>query len=178
VTHTLPRALVLAALGAAIGVAANAARRDGIRPASFAPAATCEGQSPAPALISPAEAASLCGRPDVVIADARTPARFAEGHVAGAVHLPCQGDTQATVLALDRLRGHHTVIVYGDSTGEAQAVAASIVHRQPTLDVRVLAGGFPAWSQAGQACASGPCESCDEPSLPAALPATTTAAPP
>jgi len=171
VTHTMPRAMAIAVLGALVGVGFNAVRRDGIRPSSFAPPAVCDGESQKQAgLISPAEAASLCGRTDVLVADARTPARFAEGHVAGAVHLPCQGDADATVLALDRLRGHHTVIVYGDSTSEAQAVAASILRREPALDVRVLAGGFPAWSQAGQACASGPCESCE-----VTLPATSTA---
>ena len=49
-------------------------------------------------------------------------------------------------------------MVYGDSTEEALPVAEELRRRgdRPGLRVAVLAGGFPAWSQAGLACSSGP----------------------
>ncbi len=84
------------------------------------------------------------------------------GHVAGAVHLPCASSRIAANAALDRLVGKETLVVYGDSTEEAMPVAEELRRRgeRPGLRVAVLAGGFPAWSQAGLACSSGPCADC------------------
>jgi 3-mercaptopyruvate sulfurtransferase SseA len=161
---TVGRAALLVALGASLGLAANASRKDGIRLSGFQPAATCEAgeAAAAPSTISPAEAATMCGRSDVVVFDARSPARFAEGHVAGAIHLPCGADGRTAADGIGHTTGARTIIVYGDSTAEAQPVAQSLLRRDARLDVRVLDGGFPAWMAAGQACASGPCDSCTE----------------
>jgi rhodanese-related sulfurtransferase len=158
------RAALLVALGASLGLAANVARKDGVRLFGFQAAATCEAGEAvaAPSLISPAAAAAMCGRSDVVVFDARTPARFAEGHVAGAIHLPCGADGRAAADGIGHTTSARTVIVYGDSTAEAQPVAQALLRRDAHLDVRVLEGGFPAWAAAGQACASGPCDTCTE----------------
>lgn len=159
---TLARALALVLSGALLGLAVNSARPGGIRFASFETPAMCDQAEAkgAPLELDPAEASSLCGRPDVVVADTRAAERFAEGHVAGAIHLPCDAEGQVASDALSHLEGAHTILVYGDDTASALPVAASLRRRIHHGDVRVLRGGFAAWSHAGLACASGPCEEC------------------
>lgn len=159
---TLARAVVLIGVGAGLGFAVNAARPGGLRFARYAPPTECSGAEAAhaPALLAPADAARLCGQPDVVIADARSAAAYAEGHVAGAVHLPCDANGQAAVEALAHFDRARSIVVYGDSTDDARPVADSLQRRHPGARVAVLAGGFRAWSSAGLACASGPCDEC------------------
>ena len=164
---TLLRAIVLVVAGAALGLAGNAARPHGLRIAAFAPPTECtgaaaEGGALAPTVMSPAEASGLCGAANVVIADTRPANAFAEGHVAGAVHLPCDAGGQSAVDALARFSHAQTILVYGASTDDARPVADSLQRRHPDVRVAILDGGFPAWSQAGLACASGPCEECKQ----------------
>jgi rhodanese-related sulfurtransferase len=161
---TALRALVLVVAGAVLGLVGNAARpRGGLKVTAFAPASQCssgEAGVTGPAVMSPAEAAALCGQPNVVIADARPAAQFAEGHVAGAVHLPCDAGGQVAVDALSHFARAHTIVVYGASTEDARPVADSLQRRHPSVRVAVLGGGFGAWAAAGLACASGPCDEC------------------
>ena len=161
---TVIRALVLVVAGAVLGVVGNAARPHGLRVSSFAPPTECaggeHGSAPAPTLMSPSEAQGLCGQPNVVIADTRPANAFAEGHVAGAVHLPCDAGGSSAVEALSHFSHAHTIVVYGGSTEEARPVAEALQHRHPDVKVAVLDGGFAAWSSAGLACASGPCDEC------------------
>ena len=162
---TVIRALVLVVAGAALGFAGNAARPHGLRVATFTPPTECSGGehgAPSPALMSPAEAQALCGQPNVVIADARSESAFAEGHVAGAVHLPCDAGGKTAVDALAHFSRAQTIVVYGASTDDARPVAESLQRRHADVKVAVLDGGFAAWSQAGLACASGPCAECKE----------------
>jgi rhodanese-related sulfurtransferase len=164
------RLAVLLAAGAALGLLVNLAHPRAVRFASFAPPRVCgagaeHAGAPAPPaveLLSLAQVATLCGDPRAMVADARSAERFAEGHVAGAIHLPCASSRVAATAALDRLVGKETLVVYGDSTEEALPVAEELRRRgdRPGLRVAVLAGGFPAWSQAGLACSSGPCADC------------------
>jgi len=164
------RLAVLLAAGAALGLLVNLVHPRAVRFATFAPPRVCSAgaeQAGAPAppaveLLSLAQVASLCGDPRAMVADARSAERFAEGHVAGAIHLPCASSRLAATAALDRLAGKETLVVYGDSTEEAMPVAEELRRRgdRPGLRVAVLAGGFPAWSQAGLACSSGPCADC------------------
>jgi 3-mercaptopyruvate sulfurtransferase SseA len=164
------RLAVLLAGGAALGLLINLAHPRAVRLASFAPPRVCSAGGeqasattpPVVELLSLAQVASLCGDPRALVADARSAARFAEGHVAGAIHLPCASSRIAASAALDRLVGKETLVVYGDSTEEALPVAEELRRRgdRPGLRVAVLAGGFPAWSQAGLACSSGPCADC------------------
>ena len=166
------RLAVLLAGGAALGLLVNLVHPRAVHFASFAPPRVCsagaehEGAPAAPAveLLSLAQVASLCGDPRAMVADARSAERFAEGHVAGAIHLPCASSQVAASAALDRLVGKETLVVYGDSTEEAMPVAEELRRRgdRPGLRVAVLAGGFPAWSQAGLACSSGPCADCGD----------------
>ena len=165
----LARTGVLLALGVGLGVAVNALRHDGIEPRSFQAAVTCPEAAPLVtasgiSVLPPAEAARLCGDPGVVIADVRPADRFAAGHVAGAVHLPCAASGDASSGALAQVGGAHTVVIYGDSTDEATPVARALRQRvsDPSVKVVVIKGGFAEWDRAGLACSSGPCPDCRE----------------
>jgi 3-mercaptopyruvate sulfurtransferase SseA len=160
------RALALIAIGSGLGLLANAVRPDGVALRGYAPPSTCAAgvSHPAVEVLPPAEAVRLCGDPGVLVADARSPARFAAGHVAAAVHLPCAAKEAEASSVVSRIQEKHTLIVYGDTTDEARPVAADLRRRmgRPDLRVVVLAGGFPAWSRAGLACSSGACPDCKE----------------
>lgn len=156
------RAVVLVVAGALFGLGGNALRPHGIHVVSWSPPTQCTGAegAAAPTVMSPREAASLCGQPDVVIADTRSAAAFAEGHVAGAVHLPCSAGGPTASEALGHFTRAQTILVYGTSTAEARPVAETLQQRHPGVRVAILDGGFAAWESAGLACASGPCNEC------------------
>jgi 3-mercaptopyruvate sulfurtransferase SseA len=170
------RACCLLGTGIALGLLVNVLHPRGVRFASFAPPTTCtqSGAEPAAApvveappieVLSLAQVASLCGDPRALVADARSAAEFAEGHVTGAIHLPCASSRLTASAALDLLAGKETLVVYGDETADALPVAEEMRRRRgrPDLRVAVLAGGFPAWNRAGLACSSGPCADCGTP---------------
>jgi rhodanese-related sulfurtransferase len=167
-TPLLARTGVLMVLGVGLGAAVNAVRSDGLRPAAFVAVTTCTSGAGALdtgiSVLPPTEAVRLCGDPGVVIADVRPADRFAAGHVAGAVHLPCASSSDAASGPLARVGGAHTVVIYGDSTDEATPVARSLRQRlaDPAAKVVVIAGGFAEWDRAGLACSSGPCPDCRE----------------
>jgi 3-mercaptopyruvate sulfurtransferase SseA len=162
----LARTVVLLVIGAAVGLGGNAVRKDGISLRSYSPPASCEGAKGGPLVqvLPPGQAVRLCGDSGVMVADARPPQRFAEGHVADAVHLPCAAPNADASAVVARLAHKHTLIVYGDTTEEARPVAEDLRRRVGRGDLRivVLEGGFPAWSKAGLACSSGPCPECTE----------------
>lgn len=112
-----------------------------------------------PAEVEPAEVLPFCNRPGVVLADARSAALFANGHVAGALHVPCTaGPLSAEKRAA--LADARTIIVIGESTSAALTAAEALRPYAPEARLQVLRGGFKAWEDAGFACASGPCEEC------------------
>src|SRR4051812_15601956 len=94
---TIARACALVLCASGLGVAVNAGRKDGLSLRSFAVATSCAAGAAAPGgagavpatVLAPTEAMRLCGDPGVLVADVRSPERFAAGHVTGAVHLPC-----------------------------------------------------------------------------------------
>src|SRR5438093_4681748 len=141
---SLVRAVVLVVAGAACGLAVNAVRKDGVRLASFAPPTMCADEGAAPEELPPGDAVALCGAPNAIIADARAESRFAEGHVAGAIHLPCDAAGAVAEGVLARLQAARTVLVYGESTDDAKPVAHSLKRRLPGVRVAVLRGGFAA----------------------------------
>lgn len=166
----MARLAVLLAAGMALGLLVNLAHPRAVRFATFAPPRACAAAPdhavaatpPAVEVLSMAQVASLCGDPRAMVADARPANRFAEGHISGAIHLPCASSRVAASAALDRLAGKETLVVYGDGTDDALPVAEELRRRgdRPGLRVAVLAGGFRAWEQAGLACSSGPCADC------------------
>src|SRR5262249_35927647 len=116
------RSLGLVAGGALVGLGLNAARPGGVALTSFQPDVACSGTShhePAIDEMDPRAASALCGRPGVVFADTRTAARYAEGHVADALHLPCDGAAADSLFR--KLSAAETVVVYGDSSDDTHA---------------------------------------------------------
>jgi rhodanese-related sulfurtransferase len=158
------RTLALAGAGLLLGLLANALRPDGVALRPLPEPVACEGESTGPRVLAPQEASLLCHSGGVVIADARSAARYTEGHIASAIHLPCDAAGRVASDAVAHFEGAKTVVVYGDSTREAQPVAASLWRRleKTGADVVVLEGGFRAWEAAGLACVSGPCADCKE----------------
>jgi 3-mercaptopyruvate sulfurtransferase SseA len=159
------RTLILLLAGAALGLGVNAIRRDGVRLRGYsAPVACAAPHPPSVEVLPPGQAVRLCGDPGVVVLDARPPRRFAEGHVAAAVHLPCAAPVDEASTVVSRLDGKQTLLVYGDTTEEGRPVAEELRRRIGRADLRVvvLEGGFPAWDKAGLACSSGPCPDCKE----------------
>jgi rhodanese-related sulfurtransferase len=159
------RASILLAAGSAAGFVVNMVRSDGVDTNAL-PAAVCTAE---PALssirtVSVKDAQALCQSGRVLVADARTVARFAEGHIAGAVHLPCAASGEVSNALPQLLDDVEHVLVYGDGTEDATEVAKGIVKKRTRgdLDVMVLRGGFSAWFEAGLACQSGPCPACLE----------------
>ncbi|MBI5497380.1 MAG: rhodanese-like domain-containing protein [Deltaproteobacteria bacterium] len=155
----LVRALILVAAGAVAGLVGNAVRPDRVALLGFTTPTTCEGAEAGVREVSVTEGQALCGTPGLVFADARSAESYARGHVAGAVHLPCDAKGRGAVDAIAQLDEGTTVLVYGDSTEAARAVADSLARRS-RRPVLLLQGGFPAWDSGGGACASGACEAC------------------
>lgn len=160
---SLRRASVLVLGGAVVGLGVNVARPSGVPFRGFEVPAVCSAAAEpvAPVVeMEPREASSLCGRACVIFADTRPEARFTEGHVADAVHLPCDATAQGADVAMRRLDHKQTIIVYGDSSDDGRAVAETLRRFGLQGDLRVLRGGFAAWEREGLACVSGPCRDC------------------
>lgn len=157
------RAGAIVICGALLGLLLNTVRAQPLDLRGPAGATACEGPGHEPTLLQAREAAQLCAKNNVLIADARSATDFAAGHVAGAIHLPCDASGNALGNALAHVNGHRVVIVYGATTEEAVAVARSIARQLREDDaptIYALEGGFAAWERAGEACASGPCDGC------------------
>lgn len=158
----LLRAAGLVLGGALAGLGLNAARPAGVALIDFNPPTACSaahGEEPV-VEVAAREASRLCGQPGVLFADTRSAAQFAEGHVADAVHLPCDASAVGAEGALRKLDPAQTIIVYGESSDAGRAVAETLRRRGLKAELRVLAGGFRAWEAEGLACASGPCRDC------------------
>lgn len=159
------RAAVLVAAGALLGWSFNALRPHGIPFASYVAPAVCSGapESPEIRVLPPEQAARLCGDSRTLVADVRGAQAFAEGHVAGAVHIPCTGSLADVEHVRARLQGKEALVIYGESEDQARQVAHDLAGRmhRPELSISIIAGGWRAWFDAGLACASGPCNDCE-----------------
>ncbi len=167
-TTLVTRAFALVALGAALGLGFNAVRSDGVA-LDFAAPVVC-GLDDGPATLREIEvlganaAATLCSEVPALIIDARKASAFAQGHIAGALHLPCSASDDAARVAESGLGEGRLLLVYANSTEEAMLVARELQKRLASPDQRiaVLDGGFAAWRDANLACASGGCPQCGE----------------
>lgn len=151
------RAVILLVAGIGLGLAVNAVRPDGV---SFEPrqvVVSCEVDESTILELSARDAAVICAEPGTIIVDVRPEREFVVGHIPGAIHLPCQADRLGGDLT-SLMASAQRVLVYSRDTAGAYQVALSLVQRN--YPVRVLAGGYPQWEAAGQACTSGPCETC------------------
>ena len=157
----LLQALLVAALGAVVGLGANASSPRPVplrQPVHAKAETTCEGVP----RIEVAEALALCDGCRAVFVDARAPDAYAAGHVIGAVHLPPAGHPDAArVLAV--LRAAPLVIVYDAdaSCTLADEVAARLMG-EGIARVRVLSGAWPGWEAAKGPGVSGACGECTQ----------------
>lgn len=90
------------------------------------------------------------GKPDFVLADVRSPAAYAQGHIAGAISLPHATIEKGTLAAATRGRSSGTVfVVYcaGPHCNGAQRAAIRLAKLgQP---VKLMIGGITGWLDEG-----------------------------
>ncbi len=165
IVNAVPRALLLFAFAAVSGWFTNRLRAEPIALRKYEAPTQCSeaATSPTSSVMAAQAVGALCGRDDVLFADARDEAQFELGHVTGAVHLACTSSRGDVSQLLGQLGGKHTLVVYGKSTDEARQVADGILRQTKRRDlaVIVLDGGFAAWRDTGLACSSGACENCN-----------------
>lgn len=172
------RCLILACASVLLGVVGNALHPAGLALSGevrslaeqgqcSAPEAGGGGHGPGadapptlqPTLLPPREAAALRGQSGVVFGDLRPPARYALGHIAGAVHLPCAGSLGQAALA--KLPRRARLVLY-DEDGKSPELptAAATALLRGVAEVIIIDGGFAGWTAAGLPAESGPCEGC------------------
>lgn len=160
------RAMLLAAAAMLGGLVANRFRHEPLALKTYEPPTQCSeaSETRAASVMSAQAVSALCGRDDVLFADARDEELFALGHVTGATHLACTSSRGDVGQLFGQLKGKLTLVVYGNSTDEARAVADGLLRqtKRRDLSIIVLQGGFAAWRDSGLACSSGTCESCNE----------------
>jgi rhodanese-related sulfurtransferase len=155
------KALVLAVVGALLGLGVNAVRARGLPfvARSFDYQITCEEATVASAnrTLAPAEAAKLRAGKDVAVIDIRSAEAYAAGHVAGAQSLPVSSVMPTDPAKLAALKGYRIVIVYdeGEELGRAEEFAGEL-KTAGVKDVRFLGGGYKAWAAASQPATKGP----------------------
>lgn len=93
--------------------------------------------------VDPAGLAALLARDAVTLIDVRNGDEWAEGHIAGAVHIPL-GRLEERLDEVDTSRP----VVVQCRTGSRSSIAASLLQARGVADVRNLAGGIVAWENA------------------------------
>ncbi len=145
----IPAILVLAG---SIAIATNQWRATGIPlvgnwsiEARFSDAA---GES---LIVTLEEARRLFGYGAALFVDARALGPYAEGHIAGAVHLPWEDAEPAFNRAMPRLlEGPQTIITYCDGeTCDLSHQMALFLQQMGFEDVRILVNGWSVWREAG-----------------------------
>ena len=101
---------------------------------------------PAPERVSVAEFATVISQPGVQIIDVRTPAEFADGHIAGAVNIPVQQPDFIERIA--RLDPKTTYAVYCRS-GHRSKTAVAQMQGAGLMRIYELAEGTNGWTAAG-----------------------------
>ena len=170
---------VLAALGSAVGLGANAlsphpaalgrqvlsAAEAGGGSCAMPPSTT---SFPAPwkaPRISVEEAKGLCTACLAGFVDARGAHEFAHGHIANAIHLPPVGHPDEAA-AVAGLRAFPLVVVYdGEYSCAVANDVATRLRRSGLADVRVLTGAWPGWVAAQGPAAAGMCGVCGIPGI-------------
>lgn len=99
------------------------------------------------------EFAAAAERPGVVLIDVRTPAEFAEGHLAGAVNLDIGAPDFADAVAGLRLDGSYAVYC---RSGNRSAQALAVMRSSGIEDAVHLDGGIGAWAGAGRPLVTAP----------------------
>lgn len=168
------RVAILLGGGALCGFAGNAVHPGGLRLTqpvwSQAETGQCSGPThqggapptptlEAPAWISVQQALALRGAPGLVIGDLRPPREYAQGHIAGAVHLPCSGALGQE--AFSKIPSGGKLLLYdadGQSPQLQQAATTALI--RGLSKVYLLQGGFVGWTLAALPAESGTCDRC------------------
>lgn len=133
----------------ALGLLAAAATASLVGCSSPAPASSAAASgavAQGPETLDAAGFAALVARPGTVVLDVRTPAEYAEAHLANAVNIDVNASDFATRVAqLDKTK---TYAVYCRS-GNRSATALGIMKKAGFTQVQHLGGGISAWTSAG-----------------------------
>ncbi len=170
----MKRTLLLLLSGLGLGVLGNAVHpqglplaqpvyalaEQGLCTADSHPGTAPAAKAPAPAEpISPEQVQAL-RTSGVVFGDLRPARQYAEGHIAGALHLPCTGSLGQE--ALRHLPQGGRLLIYDADGRSADLATAAATAAQRGLQVYTLTGGFSAWLRAGLPAESGSCEKCGQ----------------
>ena len=148
--------------------------------------AGAQGYPNADLLVEPSWLAARLGAGELLVVDARDPARHEEAHVPGAVSVPVDAvvttvdgvpfeldlDGAVDALRAAGLRSDHTVVIYDDLGMMDAARLFWTLEYLGVEEVRVMNGGWDAWREAGGPVESGPVatgRSAFEPRVEAAL---------
>lgn len=83
-----------------------------------------------------------------VLVDVRTPAEFAEGHIAGAVNIPLD-QLEARLPEVQALQGRGEIVLYCRS-GRRSAQAAGVLEARGLTGLLHLDGDIQGWQAAGE----------------------------
>jgi rhodanese-related sulfurtransferase len=152
------QAVVLAALGAALGIVGNTARTDGIALVGHWPDATTPPCSTY-ALIAPPDAppcltlddvVQVHGQSGVVFLDGRESVDYDDGHIRGAVSLPFYEAADVFPRVRETLQAAEYIIVYCEGKDcEVALFIATDLSEAGYDSVAVYAGGYDEWAAAG-----------------------------
>lgn len=99
------------------------------------------------ASLSPLEATLKINREDAIVLDVREPAEWAKGHIPNAKHIPL-GQIEKRLAELDKFKAKP--IIVSCATGSRSGSVCGTLRKAGFEKVFNLAGGLPAWEQAGQ----------------------------
>ena len=143
-------ALLLAALGATLGLAVNHRLvSDAFSGKLVAAPAVADSVARMPQPVLLAEVCELA-KTGAVLVDARDGALYADGHLPGAISLP-YGEVEAQLPGFrQKVDGSKTLIAYCNGYGCPDSFDLGVrLIKEGYRDVRVFEGGLPEWRDAG-----------------------------
>lgn len=99
------------------------------------------------ASLTPLEATLMINRDDAMVLDVREPAEWSKGHIPNARHIPV-GQVEQRLGELERFK--NKPIIVSCATGARSSSVCGTLRKAGFEKVFSLAGGLPAWEQAGQ----------------------------
>ncbi len=151
IDRLLRQALLIVALGAGVGLAANQLSPRGIP--LIAPPETKPSKAD---FIPLEEALMLWRRGDVLFLDARAPEDYASGHIGAAVNLPAMEFEQRFPHWAPLLAPNGPLVIYCDGTEcDLSRRLLQELQARGFTNGRILSNGWTVWRQAGLPTATG-----------------------
>lgn len=97
--------------------------------------------------LTPLQATLMINREDALVLDVREPAEWSKGHIPNARHIPL-GQIEKRLAELDKFKNRP--IIVSCASGNRSSSVCSTLRKAGFEKVYNLAGGLPAWEQAGQ----------------------------